>query len=545
MKKKIIILALGVVLCLSGCKSWLDINRSPNNAEKDVITSDYLLSACQYDIITNHVNSSNAMMVSHHLTKSGEYSGSYTYLNGLIMPQNQDGWWVTYYQILSNLKVIYDKAEESGSDIYKGISLVLQSLNFQRLVDIFGNVPYSQSCQPNKYSQPEYDNAEDIYNDLVVKLDEAIDCLTKASTQTVMDPALKKADIMCSGDAKQWLKLAYTLQLRVLMRMSNVKDVSAKVNAIKDNCLSSDENIYGNPGYYAEKDKMNIFYQVYGWTINNAESTNRKQYMPTVDLVDMLRNNNDPRLRVLVDPRTNLGDAPDGNTIYSKFGLKDEYYIGIPYGQINPSRMTYTSKTGTGLLAGSSDKANGRLRSSLFVSGAEVSFFLAEAALRGIISGGDAKAKEYYEEGVIAAMVRHEVAMQDDKYGVKGMRPAITTSAEEAAKEYLEQDNAFMNWDKMTTNEQKLAAICAQKWINFVGYNPLEAWFEHRRNDLPYLRASNQGQKNKNVSLLPYPQYERNLNYENLSKQPDTDVYESLVFWDKVNPVVEVQELYQ
>ena len=152
--------------------------------------------------------------------------------------------------------------------------------------------------------------------------------------------------------------------------------------------------------------------------------------MPSVDLVDMLRNNNDPRLRVIVDPRTNLGDAPDGNTKYSKYGLENEYYIGIPYGQISPSRMSYTSKTGTGILAGSSDKANGRLRASTFVVGAEVSFFLAEAALRGIIPGGDAVAKEHYQDAVIASFKRHEKALQDNNYGYKGVRPAITTSAE-------------------------------------------------------------------------------------------------------------------
>lgn len=546
--KKYIFLVTAAVLLLSGCKSWLDINRSPNNAEKDLITSDYLLSACQYDIANNHVNSTNAMMISHHLTKSGEYSGNYTYLNGLIMPQNQDSWWTTYYQILSNLGVIYEKAVQEDNDIYKGISLTLTVLNYQRLVDIFGNVPYSQACKPLEFSQPEYDDAATIYNDLLVKMDEAITCLERAASLNVIDPVLKKADIMCSGQPKQWLKFAYTIKLRVLMRMSNVKEneVKEQIAAIADKCLDIDEVIETNPGYYAEANKMNIFYQVYGWTINNAETTNRKQYMPTSELVDMLRNNNDPRLRVFIDPRTSLGDAPDGNSKYSKYGLENEYYVGIPYGQISPSRKQYTALTGTGLLAGGADKANGRLRGSTLITGAEVGFLLAEAALRGIIPGGDPAAKAYYEAAVIASMKRHETAMKDptEKYGIKGMRDPISGTAEEAARAFLDQDNDFVNWTKMSSAERKMEAICSQKWLNFVGYNPLESWFEQRRTDYPLLKASNQGQKNKNVCRLPYPQTERNLNEPNVSKQPEVDVYESLVFWDLVNPLVEKTELY-
>lgn len=545
--KKYIFLVTATLLLLSGCKSWLDINRSPNNAEKEVITSDYLLSACQYNIIYYQVYTPNSMMLAHHLTKSGEYSGSYTYLNGLIMPQNQDTWWEKYYEIINNLNVIYDKAIQDGSDIYKGISLTLMAHKYQMLVDIFGDIPYTQACKPLEFAQPEYDKAEAIYSDLLLKLDDAIVALEKAST-AIIDPALKKADIMCAGQPKQWLKMAYTLKLRLLMRMSNVKenDVKNQIAAIADKCLGINEVIEANPGYYAEADKMHIFYQTYGWTINNAEATHRKQYMPTSELVDMLKNHNDPRLRVYVDPRTNLGDAPDGNTKYSKYGLENEYYVGIPYGQLSPSRKPYTSLTGTGLLAGSADKATGRLRSSTFISGAEVGFWLAEAALRGLIPGGDAKAKEYYEAAVVAAMKRHETAMKEtsEKYGLKGMRAPISGTAAEAAKAYLAQDNDFMNWDKMATNDRKLEAICTQKWLSYVGYSPMESWFEQRRTDYPRLKASNQGQKNKNISRLPYPQTERNLNAPNVSKQPDVDVYESLLFWDKENPLVEKTELY-
>lgn len=71
-----------------------------------------MLPAQQYRILNNHVNSTYAWQLSHYLTKSGEYSGNYTFLNGQVMPQNLDSWWQTYYYINWNLKYIHDLAVE-------------------------------------------------------------------------------------------------------------------------------------------------------------------------------------------------------------------------------------------------------------------------------------------------------------------------------------------------------------------------------------------------------------------------------------------------
>ena len=77
-----------------------------------------------------------------------------------------------------------------------------------------------------------------------------------------------------------------------------------------------------------------------------------------------------------------------------------------------------------------------------------------------------------------------------------------------------------------------------------MGYNPMEAWFEHRRTDMPELPASNQGlQPRLNFSLLPYPQTERNLNMDNIP-DPERNIYSALVFWDVTQPTVPATTLY-
>ena len=542
--KKIIIYTVAALLIsgLTGCKEWLDINTNPNDPTTEQMSEAIMLPAQQYRILNNHVNSTYAWQLSHYLTKSGEYSGNYTFLNGQVMPQNLDSWWQTYYYINWNLKYIHDLAVENEDLAYQAITEILQVINFQRMVDIWGDIPYSQAINPDEYTNPVYDKAQDIYADLIDRAHTAAEMFDSIKDNYV-DGGLSGVDIICHGDLGMWSKLAYTVELRLLMRVSGVQDVKEKVNAIYTKCLGINENIEGNPGYIAQDDKMNIFFQNYGWDKNINATVNLRQYCPTSVLVDMLRDNNDPRLRVYVDPRAELGDDVDGFANYSAHGLENEYYVGIPYGQDSPAGIERTATTGTGLLAGGSDRSAGMLRPSLFIAGSEVGFLLAEAALKGIISGD---AKQYYEDAVKSAMKRHEAAMQEPSENfqnylstgpITGMKPPITGTAEEAAEAYLSQRGSQFNWDELDTDEEKMNAICSQKWLAFMGYNPMEAWFEQRRTDLPVLPASYQGlRRNQNFCILPYPQTERNLNMANIPYE--ADIYSTLVFWDEKNPTV-------
>ena len=165
--------------------------------------------------------------------------------------------------------------------------------------------------------------------------------------------------------------------------------------------------------------------------------------------------------------------------------------------------------------------------------GALVGFYLSEAALRGMIGGGDAKAKEYYEKAVTSAMKMYERALQDNGYTMAGVKDPINGSAEEAAAEFLAQDNKAVNWDLMTTTEEKMCAIQTQKWISLFMIDPLEAWSEQRRTDYPVLKVSHsQAKGQKLIIRFPYPNTERNLNPNNFK---EIDIYESLIFWDKKN----------
>ena len=549
MRNKILFTVALSGMLLSSCTDWLDVNHSPNNALQSTVTNDLLLSSVQNNINYNRIaGSSNLHFMSQHWTKSGDVSGTYTFLTGLVMPQNFDTFWDTRYEILANIKVIEDNAIENGDAGYEGIAKTLKTVLYHELVDMFDNVPYTEAALGAEALAPKYDKGSDIYADLLKQLDDAMACFDQVignSGYTI--GALKTADIMFNGDFAAWKRYAASVKLSMLMRISNVQDVASQVKALVDDVMFIDENVTNNPGYYKNDDKMNPLYEVWGYTYLDKEYSNHKYYVPTEELVKFMRETNNPLLRVYADPRANMGNDEDGRANYDLFGLENERYIGVPYGMMAPAGGKFASKIGMGVLAKSSSKVDGPLEDLIVMPGSLTGFYLAEAALRGMIDGGDAAAKAYYEEAVTSMFKTYECALQDPALSTdkEKSRPAITTSAAVAAAEFLSQNNAAVNWDLMTTTEEKMHAIQAQKWLGLYCVDPLEAWSEVRRTDMPnFLHASNSiASGNKIIARFLYPNGEKNLNPNHYVD--GINVYTDLVFWDVKNDDVERAPTYE
>lgn len=549
----------GMLLSASGCSDWLDVNHNPNEALESTVSSDLLLTSVQNDESYYRISSANLHYLAEHATKSGDYSGSYPFLTGGVTPQSFDDYWQRPYSRIANLKNIEQKAIESGDTGFEAISKTLQAYEFRRLVDMFGDVPFTEASSGEAYLAPKYDDAATIYNTLIDMLDQAIVlCDQTLADNTYNKGALTSADIYFGGDFSAWKRYAASLELSLLMRISNVTDVSAKIKAIQDKVMSIGENVTSNPGYYKGESnvggttytKMNPLYYLYGYTYLDKEYSGHKSSVPTEEVVSLLRNTNNPLLRVFADPRRYLENDASGRANYDRFGLEDEYYIGVPFGQMSPARTGYASKFGLGVVSKTCSQETGPAQDILVMQGALVGFYLAEAALRGLIDGGDAAAQKYYEEAVTSWFNTYETALQSDASTwtslacPAGARPAITGSAAEAATDYLSQDDPTVNWDLMTTAAQKMNAIQTQKWLSLYMVDPVEAWSEVRRTDLPVLHASNCAQySHKMMARFLYPNTEKNLNPDHYRN--DIDVFTTLVFWDKENPDLEKSTTYQ
>src|SRR6478672_12491197 len=106
---------------------------------------------------------------------------------------------------------------------------ILRAFMFHRLTDYYGRIPYFEALQaPEGTDFPHYDKQKDVYLDLLKELDEAAGALT-----TDADPDFAAADLYYKGDVTKWKKWAYSLMLRLAMRLSKVDEADANTYVAK------------------------------------------------------------------------------------------------------------------------------------------------------------------------------------------------------------------------------------------------------------------------------------------------------------------------
>ncbi len=108
---------------------------------------------------------------------------------------------------------------------------IYHALGFMEMLDLYGEMPYTEALGNSPV--PAYDDGKTIFNGCIAKLDEAIELLGKTQPSTATP--LSKGDLMNGGDAQKWLKLAYGLKARYLLKLS--KKAEFDPDAILD-CLS-------------------------------------------------------------------------------------------------------------------------------------------------------------------------------------------------------------------------------------------------------------------------------------------------------------------
>ncbi|MGE5519324.1 MAG: SusD/RagB family nutrient-binding outer membrane lipoprotein [Candidatus Dadabacteria bacterium] len=477
--KQILPIALLVVLSTSCKKQLLDINVSPNDPTTASATPGVVLPAALATTaaIFNNPTADSRMVWAAiwmgHISYSGNYAISTESLSYAIT--NTFGGTATFNSIYDNIED-YDFVEQAaikqGNKFYEGIGKLMKAYDFQYLVDLYGDVPYTEALKGTENSTPKYDKGIDIYTDLAKKMDEAI-AIFKAATGTV------SGDIMFNGDATKWLKFANTVKLRLLIRQSERTDRASYIQTQLANIKAGpfiDFDVTVQPGYLNSAGKQNPFW---GSNVNVSGTYTQDLYRGGGFVIDWMKANNDPRLARLFKPAASTG-VFTGNY----FGEQ-----GIPNSK--------TSEFGPGVL-----KSAGQ--ASILMLAAESYFLQAEAALRGWIPG-DAQA--LYQKGVEASFV------------------TLGLSVAQAQAYYNQAGNTDTNWATASTFQQKLALIIRQKWAALTLVNELEAFNDYRRlhmpADIPLSRSPYS--TGKVPSRIPLPQREYEVNAVNAPVYAVTD----------------------
>lgn len=521
MKRKLLYILAAIGLTASSCSDFGDVNINPEAMGKE--TMDFKLmftNVQQYTYGTEYEAWRNGLiyistMIQHTASVQSYWNGDkYTYSAGY-----NSAFWDRMYPngIRDVVELMENWKDDQAYATEFQMARILRVILFHRMTDLYGDVPYAEAGlafhQGNGY--PKYDTQESIYMDMLKELDEAATTLADA-TSTIGD-----ADIIYQGDVTLWRKMAYSLMLRLGMRLSKVDQTAAREWVNKA--------VTG--GLFVGNEESALIQHREGVTGNNSAEPFGKVYVHedpnayrmSESFINLLRGTRDPRLRflatVVADPTIKVDAAnwSRGDTTASK-------QLGMPNGY-DETTTGATNITNYPLYPGSMNAYSvvnrytyGRVDVPTFlITHAENQLLLAEAAHRGWISGS---AKTYYDAGVTAAM------KQFTQFGITGIG-----DAEIAA--YLAA-NPF-------TEATALQQINTQYYINTFT-DEYESFANWRRSGFPVLQTVNYIGNATNGTIprrFTYPVDESTINAthynEAVGRLNNGDRMTSRVWWDVAN----------
>jgi hypothetical protein len=406
--------------------------------------------------------------------------------------------WSQHYTLLRNIVQI--KQELSGQeDNAEGrsklaIAELYEAYLYQRLTDLFGDIPYSEITKSNKEINrtPKFDKQEDIYSALIQKVDAAIARLTSG------DLSYGSSDFFYKGSIDKWKKFGNSLKLKLGMRIRYANPALAQKTVTEAmtstlGLFSSNSDNAAVPTYNdAQAENQNpILRQM---TTGSADL----RYLANT-LVDKLKEYNDPRLPLLAEPVNVNGTATYQGIGVSLTDNQLSQLIRANYSTANKS--TWFSLTFAPI-------------PSYAFTYSDICFYKAEAALLGW-GATSANAQTFFTEGVKAALALPPYNMA-----------TIPTSYE-----------PILSLNGLT-DEQKMEKIATQKWIHLFGRD-MEAFAEWRRTGYPRLTPGpNPGSTNGQIPRRAiYSSEEAELNAANLkeaaARMTNGDSFLSRVWWDK------------
>jgi hypothetical protein len=479
--KKLFLAILPLVLLTSCAKDLGEYNVDPKRAS--VVPAATLFTGATRNltnaITTPNVNSNVFRFFVQHWTTTTYLDEPRYNLTSRTIPLAL--WQSLYRDVLSDLheakrlieadKLLTDQATKNNQLAQIEI---LELYAWYILVNTYGDIPYSEALDIEN-TQPKYDEAATVYNDLLTRIDAALGMLTPAAE------GFSGADLLYSGSISNWVKFGNSLKLKMGMVLADVNPTAATkaVQEAAPNVFASNADNAVFPYMSAPPNNNPIADNL------NPILTSRKDFVAANTLVDRMNALNDPRRGFYFTPMA------DGTFVGGSYGFTNTY---ANYSKINPTTYALDFE-------------------ALLLDYSEVEFLLAEAVERGFLTGGGTAA-EHYNKAITASI----------EYW--GGTPA------EAAAYLLQPSVAYA-----TAAGDFKQKIGTQKWIAL--YNRgFDAWTEWRRLDYPVLNPPTGGNAPAGLAIptrLIYPTTEPSLNsnYESGKAATGGDIATFKLFWDK------------
>jgi hypothetical protein len=392
--------------------------------------------------------------------------------------------WLAGYN--SDLTSYINNVKPGGTledEMYYALGLVMKGYYYQQYTEAFGMIPFSEASDPS-ITLPKYDDQLTIYKGIIADLDEAIAIIGSGTEAGSGFGVLRENDVIFGGNMQHWKQAANSLKLRIALRAHGGvgEDFSATAasEAIASGVLADVDAMFEG---FAEETNIWGGSSSYGDVWNNFTGS---QWKTTEAMIDILRENNDPRLSLMAKPAVggtmtilkptsgeglalvdkhvayvknmldNAGLVLDADYTWTETSAdltitmpENTHFLGMP-SRLSPKMKGYmpdymfsdpadiiTQKTNEGK----------PLFPTVVMASADSHFMIAEAIVKGLANGD---ASTYYQLGLEKAM-------------------AVWNTAPTAA--FSASDMGSLTG----TMEEKLEKIATQRWL--VNYtNGYEGW---------------------------------------------------------------------
>lgn len=241
-KKAVKFMAIGAALImgLSSCDNWLDVNVDPDspNSSSAVVENrlPWIQRMYMYDAgIANMRSMCTGGMIYSNSANNTHLGCTWNCQAGTTTSVNQ----VWFVMSGNNLNDMEKKAAENNSIHYIAAGKVIRAIGFMLQGDMYGEAPMSEAFQGGN-ATPKHDTGKEIYEQCDALLDEAIDLFSKKQEGGT---PLAAGDLWLNGDADKWLKLCYGLKARWALRLSKRADFNAdKVIEYANKALASNDD---------------------------------------------------------------------------------------------------------------------------------------------------------------------------------------------------------------------------------------------------------------------------------------------------------------
>ncbi|EHQ24948.1 SusD/RagB family nutrient-binding outer membrane lipoprotein [Mucilaginibacter paludis] len=499
-----ILASFGLIALASCTKNFADLNTNPNAVT--TATPQYFFTKAEYDGVANMLNLLLGTM--QYTTSYNDVSGFGSKYVASQVNTSSSSFSSAYPGALNELATVITAVQSDPAQVnLLAAARIWRVYCYSRLTDVYGDIPYSQATQGYTSGQytPAYDAQKAIYANMLTELDQAASSLDASKT------TFDKADLMYGGNTVQWKKFAYSLMLRLGMRLTKVDITTAQTwvtKAIAGGVITADADI-AKVSYLASGQVINqnpLAYTLYNSDYIAADGNKNQEGGKYQDVfINYLKQTKDPRLGVVSIVYS--GGVPD--TTFAK-------QQGMP--------ATLSSKPANfSTLSEPNPKTVLLLNSPRLIFTASESYFLlAEAALRGWYTASTASA--LYTNGVSAALRQWSVISL-------GSSDGTLSSA---------QISTYVNRNTLAagTFDQQMQQIYTQFWVSIFP-DAQEAFASYRRTGYPSLTPNNYP-GNATGGQFPrrflYPVSEQNLNavsYAAAVARQGPDNLLTRVYWDK------------